>query len=539
MNDIKVLVMEKMKFLYGLFVSLLFVACFDDKGNYDYHEVADITINNIPEQIEVIGSSDHIIVEPEVVSSLEGKITDDNSNFEFSYKIEKANGGYLGSDPWIDLNPSKSLKLDTLAAFPPDDYLGVFTVKDLRTNIETIKTFNVKVTSSVYEGWMILCNEGEGNRVRMDMISVISSDRFVFAYDLLAPLGLPEMKEARGIGFYPNNYSSGDIIYVMSEEGAYLINNEDFSTDESWNIFYNDFIVPPENEHIVSYSTVNNDNTVRAVAALCVSKEGNAYAQIYGTAGAAFEEPINTSVRGGEPEYKVAPYIGTSMARPGNSDAALLYDIDNMRFVGWRYNEEVEDANQVLFPLLDENAPTGMQLVYMESTRYLGGIVYAILQDAAGHRSVYGINMSGEGFVWELEYENLNAPDFDKATLFAFHSQYPFMFYMAENKVYLHNLGTNRSYLMDNVELDDSEQITMLKFNLYKQCSLSDLNNQSDEFMARQYELMIGSYDTSVEGNNGGCLSFYTVDGADNSIRKRVDYSGFARIVDVVYRERR
>ena len=38
-------------FLFG--VSLC--ACFDDKGNYDYRDMADITIENVPEVIEVLG----------------------------------------------------------------------------------------------------------------------------------------------------------------------------------------------------------------------------------------------------------------------------------------------------------------------------------------------------------------------------------------------------------------------------------------------------------------------------------------------------
>ena len=61
-----------------------FCSCFDDKGNYTYHEVADITIENIPEVVEVLGNSDHIVVNPKVVSSLEGEIGKENANIEFS-----------------------------------------------------------------------------------------------------------------------------------------------------------------------------------------------------------------------------------------------------------------------------------------------------------------------------------------------------------------------------------------------------------------------------------------------------------------------
>ena len=74
-----------------LFVSSLY-ACFDDKGNYDYQKVTEITIENIPEVIEVLGNSDHIIVKPKVISSLEGEILEDNVNFKFEYKIEIKDG---------------------------------------------------------------------------------------------------------------------------------------------------------------------------------------------------------------------------------------------------------------------------------------------------------------------------------------------------------------------------------------------------------------------------------------------------------------
>ena len=97
-------------FLFG--VSLC--ACFDDKGNYDYRDMADITIENIPEVIEVLGNSDHIIVTPKVVSSLDGEVKEGDANFEFTYKIEKKSGGTMvAGQKWVDLNPSKTLNLDT------------------------------------------------------------------------------------------------------------------------------------------------------------------------------------------------------------------------------------------------------------------------------------------------------------------------------------------------------------------------------------------------------------------------------------------
>lgn len=73
--------------------------------------MAEITIENIPEVVEVLGNSDHIVVNPKVVSSLEGEIGKENANFEFSYKIEKKLGGVLVSGNTGRSDPSGSLDL--------------------------------------------------------------------------------------------------------------------------------------------------------------------------------------------------------------------------------------------------------------------------------------------------------------------------------------------------------------------------------------------------------------------------------------------
>ena len=121
------------------------------------------------------------------------------------------------------------------------------------------------------------------------------------------------------------------------------------------------------------------------------------------------------------------------MARPGNGNTALFYDTDNRRFVGWSTGT-TDNSKQILSPLQDPEEAlfsfkTGMELIYMESTRFSNGLVYAILQDQNGQRHIYGINMGGNGFVQESKYENLQAPGFDQASRFAFHSQFPFLFY--------------------------------------------------------------------------------------------------------------
>ena len=79
----------------------------------------------------MLGNSDHIIVTPKVVSSLDGEVKEGDVNFEFTYKIEKKSGGTIvAGRKWVDLNPLKTLNLDTLAAFAADTYIGWFGVID-------------------------------------------------------------------------------------------------------------------------------------------------------------------------------------------------------------------------------------------------------------------------------------------------------------------------------------------------------------------------------------------------------------------------
>ena len=534
--------MKRNKYLAFLLLPF-FVACFDDKGNYDYHGVGDIVIENVPELLECLAYADHIVVSPKVTSTMEGEIKDGNPNYEFIWRFDLKSGSIVNSnDPWGVVNPDGRKAIDTLADFPANSYIGWFTVRDKRSGLETYKMLDIKLTSSIYEGYMVLCNEGDENRVRFDMISRISADRTSAIHDILGDLGLPESQNAIQILLSPSMMSSGDEIYVCSETGTYQIDKETFKTNESYNIKNSGFNLAPEDNLVCMVELNATDfwsyyyNPYR----FGVTTSGNAYAKTSSNAGAAFEDPINTSARREAPEYRVAPYIGVSMARPGNGASALFYDVDNLRFVGWKTGSA--DVMQTLTPLMDPDNKlfsfqTGKELVYMESTRFSGGLAYAILQGVGGDRCVCGINLGGSSFTQEAYYEHINAPEFNQATQFAFHSQYPFMFYAVKNKVYLYDLGTGTNYPLEGVKLGDGEEVTLLKFNLYQQPTFN-YSNFSDEFLDKQYDLIVGSFDTNSGNIDGGKVGFYHIDRSAHTVSKFEEYDGFAKVVDIVYRER-
>ncbi|RGV34593.1 hypothetical protein DWW18_07880 [Butyricimonas virosa] len=542
----------KRNILILLFVIPLFAACIDDKGNYDYTELENIKIEGIPSVIEVLGYAENITVSPKITSSIDGEIRADNPNYTFQYRLGYKGmgslGGYIenvGSQAWVDITPASGWDLDIPANYGPSTYICWFTLTDKRNNVVTSYFFDVIVTSTTSEGWLVLCNEGAEERVRLDMISSLSSTRIETIHDIAA--GLPELHHATALGTVFKMSNPGDELSIFSKEGAYMLDQETLESGELMEFNLNQFGMDPGETMIAEIPFPASTYSWQVKYRFAFSDSGNVYLQDATSGGSAYGFPLNTTVPGTFAEFKVAPFVGFSWARPwrGLDACALFYDSDNQRFMVFRgevgFGAEVEQKLSVI-PDPTENKlfsfSTGRDMVYMEGTRRSNGLVYAILKDEAGKCSVYGINMSGSEFKQELYIENVEAPGFEQAEHFAFHSKFPLMFYATGNKVYLYNLGTKTAKELTNIELGSAEIVTQLKFNLYKNTDYAALTNQSEEFMEQQYHLIVASYDEAAPGVDNGKVTFYKVDGVNDAVAKLKEYSGFAKIVDVVYRER-
>ncbi|MCK9304611.1 MAG: PKD-like family lipoprotein, partial [Bacteroidales bacterium] len=526
-------------------------SCYKDLGNYSYREKTVITITNIPGLIEVLGDVDKITINPVITSSEEGEINADNPNFEYNYMLEYAGGGRINSGTensgsWLRLNPRGNRDLDTIARLIPKSYVLWFSVKDKRTGIETITTTNLKVTSTTFEGWFVLCEEGAGRRVRMDFISKLGENNYVPTYDILATRNLPTISNAYGVVFHPSMYANpGDRILVMTGAGTFIPDPETFvfNTDISISdIKYSQFLTGkyPDENPVYFYSTVafgGGDD-------LFVSDKGNAFCLDGGSAGAIYQDPINTTVRSGPPQYGLAPFIGINEYRTGTAKkvySAIFYDKDNKRFVGW--SAQSANSAQITTPLQDPPSSqkifsynTGMDLIYMESTRFSGGVTFAVMQDNSGNRHIYGLNYPSQYTIGQHSLvNNIPAPEFNQATTFAFSSQYAYTYYGAGNKVYSYDRGTNTTNVV--LTLPAGEVVTKLKFVLI-QNDLAYTPSFTEDFIAAQYNLVIGSYNSSL-GNSGGSVRIMRPSSSANSLTEVNKWSGFGKIVDFAYRERR
>ena len=171
----------------------------------------------------------------------------------------------------------------------------------------------------------------------------------------------------------------------------------------------------------------------------------------------------------------------------------------------------------------------------MGGTSYNKGTVYAILKEGL-KRYVYGISVELPE-PKQFFYDEIKVDNIDKAENFAFHSLYPFMYYSVGNNIYSYDLQKKENKIV--ATLPQNEKITLIKFNLWgNDISSRPLNNMDEEFISMQYQLVVGSYNKSDE-IKGGKFRLFKVNNTENALTKVKEYDGFAKIVDVVYRERR
>lgn len=520
--------------------SLLLVSltgCYEDKGNYTYSEIEEVTVT-FPSNISAMQGTEYIEFDPEVVSSINGPISADNPDYAFDCKLYKSYTDEYGvSQRWTPMDPEGTKAVKFFADFSAGNYYFWYTVTNKKTDVTFNFKGNCSVISTTSEGWMVLSNDGSDKHVRLDLIFEDSKGVEHVRQDLFDD-NAPVMHDAKKLVLSPTLYSTGDQIALITGEGSQFLHPQTMQFMAAGNIKLSDFVLSTTPGEIVNWSQIFNNSWISPLTKTCVTDLGNVYGVTSSGAGAAFEYPMNTDVPGNPATYQVSEFIGTGQSRPGNSYGALYYDITNKRFVGWyRYASEPRLLNVLRDP---ENAKfsfqTGMDIVYMEGTAF-NNIVWSVLQDASGKRYLYGIIVEGAtaDFPQEGRYE-INAPDFDTADDYTFHPRTGLMFYSKDNKIYCYSIYNAR--LLDTLTLEAGEKVTMIKFNNIQNMTPENVNHWEGKLELDRYRLIVGS---TTGAENGGVVRFYDVDdlGTGKMTLNR-EYTGFGQeIVDVTYRERR
>ena len=184
---------------------------------------------------------------------------------------------------------------------------------------------------------------------------------------------------------------------------------------------------------------------------------------------------------------------------------------------------------------------TGKDFVYATNTRQNYASSFIILRDNNDKLWLHGLGNIYQNSFAQLEkyYYQLDAPDIERAKLFAVHTYYYFLFYVVDNQIYQFDMVTKESRKLTPKDKDGNdinfsgEEITFIKFNLLQYGNRNDPNGYGQS----EYCLIVGS---TKGGETGGMIRMLNIkERMNDEVTLYKEYPGFAKPIDIVFRERK
>lgn len=518
--------MRLKKIIYVSLFSLGAMACVEDKGNYDYHELAELEISGVEDNLSVL-TYEHLRLNPDL-----GVAARPEDQYEYEWKV--INQDESNEVTLIGENRNLDYQVELAAGI----YTLYFTVKEKDSGLYWQKNYQLTVSDTTTEGWMVLCSDG--GRARLDMVSTVTGETYA---DLLkSNKDMPEYQGPRKIQWLSKYAAQDSPYYLLTDQGATRLGKNKFVWKEEYEFKYE----------------------VATLADLCpysITLAGFGRMMVSGT-DAYYNETISIDGLYGtkvNKDFSVAPYVGANVGATMYAAVYLMYDIDNKRFVtycpmmrsealgGYEPLQEITGMEEIARKAKGsdkvvgdafEEYPVGYEYVYMENTKYDAGnakmgTTYTLLKDTEGKLHLYGIQLGDfmlfadcTYIIGRAYYGDLSAcTDIGKeGNLYAFSSLRNYMYYAVGGTLYRIDLSEKPLRAEKQFTLS-GETITCLKFNLYQKAANAN----------RSFDLVVGS-----TKNGKGTLRIYeglSGEGDFSTVTPAV-YTGFTDIVDVTYRER-
>ena len=518
-------------------VAALAVSCAEDKGNYDYHAINEVTISGIKvgETMTKVSFIDHLVIDPQISSSM-GKNSE--NDYEYTWKMMPAGVDF---DKIEDIDAtiiSRERKIDQLVTWEPGDYSVFFIVKDKDNGLCTTASFKLRVKSTTSEGWMVLCDNN--GRSRMDIIFNVDADNDLIAHDIWQSSdfnpGRPEK-----IIFNYTIYETAALL--VTDKSTYNLDVTDLHAGEDNELKWR-FGIPPEGLRVqasaMSQFSINN-------LWVLVNEKNEVYVLDRSVNNSVFEFPVNKV--DGTKDFKAAPFVGVSYNNVYSGGygcaPAVLYDMTNRQFLVIRNNSHypspIAFSGATMF-----TAQTGRDIVWMESAK--DGRIYSLLRDPADNRLYFycfelRANYTPGSYWWEEgTYEEYNVQHYygevlgdglATATMYAISHQFPYIFYVSNNTIYQFDMGHPEEQAKEVLSFP-GETIKCIKF-----CPMVAWESYEDWERQRGYQLVVGTTKDGADKADCGVVRMYEVPNLMAPLVKLKEYQGLGDIVDIAYKERK
>ena len=466
-------------------ITATLTACYEDKGNYDYEELNEISVvMPAPGTHFAVDRFDTLHIEPQLAFT-QGAI--DDSRLSFKWEM------YLND--WANTEAkavvlSEERTLDAVMSRPASTtlYALVLTVTDLQNGTAYRTNYSVGIQPSVLSGLVVL--QDDGGRCRLDYLAStyaepsFAQDRLIRDVYATANGGQSLLGTPRGVSFSLVEKSSYEPqvknLYVWTDRQVARISCSDFTVEHLDNEL---FMLPPsvinveniERSVSINYTTIMiNDGQARALNQQAAMSYGFQFSR---------ELKPNSSLEG---EMRFSPYVyQPDLFGSQTGFCAILYDEIGKRFVKvassydvepvlFSFNEQDEDVKSTLFDVNN----IGMDMIWMGKN--YGALAYALFTDGQ-KRHLYRMRFnvtntttddSGEEVVNPQVYRQAAAKfDFSEATegdqakffecgRFAANT----MIYATDRNLYTYDFNAKKAILL-NDPFPEGEQITAM--NIY------------------------------------------------------------------------
>ena len=202
-------------------LTLVFVlACSQDKGNYDYVDLKEPQIAGF-EDLSVQTFS-RLRITPDL-----GAEEFPAGEYSFEWKVLNQNA----SQEAVVIGQERDL--DYEVTLTPGAYTLFFTVYQVSTGLYWQKEVNLIVSSSMSEGWMVLCSDN--GRARLDFVSSFTSETMT---DVLRGNGMPQMNGPRRIQWLSDKTDAASPYYLLTDDGATRLGRDAFEWMPEYDFAY-------------------------------------------------------------------------------------------------------------------------------------------------------------------------------------------------------------------------------------------------------------------------------------------------------------
>lgn len=425
----------------GFLLMIVTGGCYKDKGNYSYVNIDTVRIGyDAKGKDYTVLQFDTLRIKP--VITLSAGSTEAILKYEWSARAVDPS---LASQNFPITVLSQQRNLDTAISLVPTNYVITYKITDTVTGISSFLFYNLSVTSSFSEGWLLMEQVGGSG----DVAVITSSGKLLDkAYSGVNGTTLPaDVKRVEVAA-----QLSPQEIYLTAENSAVEVSPVSFGKIKSFTdwFFYPPAVTKPQ---LNRYLTDNSSNCGVAI------NNGLVHIRRFG----GFPPPVRFGAElllDGNTSYKMAPY--TVM---GNFASALymaaFYETTGKRFIGLRGAAYGIDGNLVHFNAPDASAAfdpdnVGMDMLYMGASRETG--IYNAVMKSGTDAYLLQLNLNVAQSA-RLK-QKMNAPGAADMTAVTSSLQLDYIYYAVGNKVYMYEIGPNTASVI--YEFPAGENVTTL-----------------------------------------------------------------------------